>query len=43
LASLKHIGKAGNFMGNINIKLLAAELKLSVSTISKALMDSHEN
>ena len=29
-------------MGNINIKLLAAELKLSVSTISKALMDSHE-
>jgi LacI family transcriptional regulator len=29
-------------MGNINIKLLATELKLSVSTISKALMDSHE-
>lgn len=29
-------------MGNINIKLLAAELKLSVSTISKALVDSHE-
>ncbi len=29
-------------MGNINIKLLASELKLSVSTISKALMDSHE-
>ena len=29
-------------MGNINLKLLASELRLSVSTISKALMDSHE-
>jgi LacI family transcriptional regulator len=33
---------AGNYMDNVNLKKLAKELGLAVSTVSRALRDSHE-